>query len=136
MLASARSTQVQAQTTLVELTIYMMSSLIRLDSRHVSQSIAKVLPKYLAHVINHLLRALHASKVPTRLPVCKESASAHPNRGRILPLKNFKFVVVVSAAALDTGLASYGKELTPKGTLIRFSSSALNSLYFSWRTLL
>lgn len=53
-----------------------------------------------------------------------------------IPLKNRKFVVVVSAPALDTGNASNANVLTPNGTRIRFSSRALNAAYTSCRTLL
>lgn len=58
------------------------------------------------------------------------------NKNKNIPLKNRKFVVVVSAPALDTGNASNANVLTPNGTRIRFSSRALNAAYTSCRTLL
>lgn len=93
--------------------------------------------KEFSHVAHHLVQTLHASEMTTEISLCI-IASPRPsgNRRFLLSLQNFRFVVVVSGAALNTGYASKGKLLTPNGTIIRFSSLALNSVYTSWRTLL
>lgn len=81
------------------------------------------------HVSPCMQNVHHAPVLPSQHRF-KQEESTH------LPLKNFKFVAVVSAPAFGTGNASYGNVLTPNGTLIRFSAIALNSVYTSWRTLL
>ena len=95
------------------------------------------LAEELAHVGDHLFMHLHTRKVPTMLTFC-QTVSLGPGfqTQQHSPLKNFRFVVVVSAPAFGTGNASNGNVLTPSGTLIRFSSFALNSVYTSCRTLL
>jgi hypothetical protein len=81
--------------------------------------------------------SIHAKCPPKSLSVLHPSAQ-HSSQlpTQYIPLKNLKFVVVVSAPAFGTGNASYGNVLTPSGTLIKFSSFALNSVYTSCRTLL
>lgn len=93
--------------------------------------------KEFAHISDHLLMHLHTGEMPTVFTFCN-IISLELEASNLLhsPLKNFKFVVVVSAPAFGTGNASYGNVLTPNGTLIRFSSFALNSVYTSCRTLL
>ena len=66
------------------------------------------LAEELAHIGNHLFMHLHARKVPTMLTFCKRVSFDFCTQSSYLPLKNFRFVVVVSAPAFGTVNASYG----------------------------